>query len=60
MISRTALIGAALGAGAILAQSFDLPASPEGFGVLVGRMIGGALVGAFVARVVMARFSGPG
>lgn len=60
MLSRTALIGAALGAVAVLAQSLDLPMSGEGVGVLLGRLIGGAVVGAFIAKVVMARFSGPG
>lgn len=57
---RTAIIGAALGATAVIAQSFDLPLSTEGLAVLIGRLIGGALMGAFVARVVMARFTGPG
>ena len=44
----------------MLAQSLDLPISGEGVGVLLGRLIGGAVVGAFIAKVVMARFSGPG
>ena len=59
-MNRTNLVGAALGASAVLAQSLDVPLSVEGVGFVIGKMAVGAFIGAWIARVVMARFSGPG
>jgi hypothetical protein len=57
---RTLIVGAALGAAAVFLQSMNLPLSDDGLLVLAGRLVGGALMGAFIARVVMARVGGPG
>lgn len=57
MPNRTNFVGAALGAFAVLVQSLNAPASAEGFSLVIGKVIVGALVGAWIARVVMRRFS---
>jgi gas vesicle protein len=56
--TRALLVGALVGVLAVLSNSLDAPVTAEGVSFVIGKLLVGAAIGAYVGKAVSARISG--